>query len=466
MTPEEYQKIKSKQKISDKAENFQLLDIEQEVKGHLSEIIKDFQDDLSQEFLENKIAEYVDTHCKNWKIDEFTNSNGDIDVLNLKKTLKDRILNRGILEEPLQDKKIDEIRINGRWVEVVDNTNKSSWLKDINGNRACFSSPEEQKTMLARVLFNSKTSLNDTYKLVNGNTIEGYRVSITYNTAVAHSKIPEENGYCTATIRKFLAKPFTLQELVKRETINEDIGKFCSLAIPVLNVFCVGKTFSGKTSFLRTLCREIPDDLRVISIQDPLENELRRYNKKNELVNDCIIWLADDDQESGVIYNNTNQNLLTHALRNAPEMVSINEIRRDSEFHNAFIIGQAGHIVNSSFHSGTGEEACKIFTNRLIGITKQDYVVAMEDVTSFIDIVICMKIIGNKRRVKSVCEILGHDGYKPLVNELYRFKVDDVSDTGEVMGNFEHVGKMSDALVDKFLEAGISKKKMEFVQNL
>ena len=475
MTAQDLRNIADKPKLSNTAQIINLEDIEKKIREYIRLKIRNHAEnkDRSKEYWEEEIRQYIDKNIENWNIAQFVNSDNEVDKNELSKVVIDDILNRGILEPLLKDPEIDEIRLDGKNIIVVDRRNIPSFARDFKGDKLAFKSAQEQASNINKLIIDSKTGLNSEYKLVNGRTVEGYRVSATHYSAIGKPKFKDLEGYSDVTIRKFEDKDFTLGELVKAESLSDNMARLCKLLAPNISFVVVGEVFSGKTTFLKTLLNSIPNEKRMISIQYPVENDFRKYDEDHNLINDVLIWEAENEQTvKNVSHTNTIENLLNHTLRNSPSIVSINEIRENREFYNAFIIGQTGHCVNTSYHAGSEEEACSIFTNRLISITGQQYEVGLKDVTFFIKIIIHQGFVGlSERKVLGITEVIGHDGTRPILQPLYRYDLQEIKknkkgNITEIIGAHKQVGTLSDNLTTLLYRKGVSKDELQFIQNM
>lgn len=453
--------------------------VETEIKEALSNELKKSEEEYSRERMGEFITNYVLEKSKNWNIPEYV-ENGSINNTKLLSRVIRDILDLGPLEKPMRDNNIVEIRVDGRWIITVDNNNKSRFLKDENGKKVHFSSPEEQETIMNhRLIVDDKAVVNNEFKLVNARTLEGYRVSFADTSVIStDQKNPDENGYASFTIRKFRDKSYTLKELVKMKTLSDDMAKLCKYLIYNTSLAVVGPVFAGKTTLLKSLNTYIPDMTRVICIQQPTEQELRRYNANGELMNDRVMYEADEgamgiDKDGNLIkYSNTLNNLIAHTLRNSPNIVSLNEIRHPEEFESCILVGQVGNLINLTFHAETAEEACNIATNKLIAKTGQNFAIGLKDITDVFHFIICQNILGDGSRaiteISEICGVDPTDRYKPKINTLYKINITDVKrkDNGqidEIIWEHKKVGNLSPEIREKFRLKGMTEDYIETI---
>ena len=444
-----------------------LENLEENIRTYINAQIKgkeyDIKNDKSK--LEALIISYINNNPDELNIPEFINKEQKIEKNKLLKAVIDDILNYGIIQEFINNPKINEIRSIGRWIEVQDINNNTYFPKNASGQRVKFNSPEEQSVIIKKMLISNTKPLNYQNKLLNARTIEGYRISATHFSAKANSDIDEENGYSDFTLRKFRDKIFTLDELANIGTINIQMAKLFKYIITNESVAVIGRTGSGKTVTLRAMLEEIPNELRVINIQQPTEYDLRKYNKKGELINDRLMWEADEENiltSDDELLKNTNtlNNLIAQTLRNTPDIIAINEIRHPDEFASAILVGQAGHSINLTYHADNIFQGCQIFTNKYISYSQQEYSIGLMDVTSIFRFMILQtKLSDGSRVITDVSEILGIDENNknlPKINTLYKYKITGKSKEGKILGEHIKVGNISQNTREKMLQHGIT----------
>ena len=137
MTAQDLRNIADKPKLSNTAQTINLEDIEKEIREYIRLKIRNHTEnkDRSKEYWEEEIRQYIDKNIENWNIAQFVNSDNEVDKNELSKVVIDDILNRGILEPLLKDPEIDEIRLDGKNIIVVDRRNIPSFARDFKGDK-------------------------------------------------------------------------------------------------------------------------------------------------------------------------------------------------------------------------------------------------------------------------------------------------------------------------------------------
>lgn len=156
----------------------------------------------------------------------------------------------------------------------------------------------------------------------------------------------------TITIRKFARKPWTITDLILANTISEEVAAFIWLAMQYeLNILVSGGTGAGKTSILNVICNFIPQNQRVISIEQTREITLPSY----------LQWVPMVVREGGKEGRGSVSmlDLMVNALRMRPDRIIVGEIRRAEEAEVLFEAMHTGHSVYATMHAETVFETFK-----------------------------------------------------------------------------------------------------------
>lgn len=164
------------------------------------------------------------------------------------------------------------------------------------------------------------------------------------------------------TIRKFMASPLSIVQLVKFNTLSYEMAAYFSLALNHgMNMFVSGETASGKTTLMNALTTFIPPDGKIVSIEDTAELQVPHLNWIREITRGSTKSTTD----SAV----TMFDLLKAALRQRPTEIIIGEIRGE-EGATAFQAMQTGHACMATFHAASVEKLIQRLTGNPINIPK------------------------------------------------------------------------------------------------
>lgn len=208
------------------------------------------------------------------------------------------------------------------------------------------------------------------------------------------------DGHCM-TIRLFPSEPLTAEDLLKTGSFNEPMLAFFKQVMEEgRNVVLAGGTGSGKTTLLRVLANFIPDDERIISIEDTLE---LRLQKPHLVQTEAAKRGARADR-----LQVTMGMLLKNVLRQNPDRIVVGEIR-DAEAATTYLEAiNTGHSgVISTYHANSPKDALARLCNLAAGSAdKKPYEVIQAEVRQNIEIIIQVKKFkGQGRRVSEVAAL-------------------------------------------------------------
>ena len=227
------------------------------------------------------------------------------DKLALRKEVFDSFKNYDILTELLEDKNVNEIMINDYDEIFIDKKGKYlKWDKK-------FENREQVENIIQQIVSKINRIVNVSSPIVDARLPDGSRVHIVLPPIAIKG--------ATVTIRKFPER-ITMNKLIELGSINEDASDFLKRLVRCgYNIFISGGTGSGKTTFLNALSEFIPEDDRVITIEDSAELNIR--NVKN------LVSLETRDKNIEGEGEINMSMLIKAALRMNPDRIVVGEVR-------------------------------------------------------------------------------------------------------------------------------------------
>jgi len=373
----------------------------------------------------------------------------------LRTALINEITNYGPITDAVDDGTIDEIRGNGPKSIFVESGGKTIVWDNT------FHDIEHMERIISKLISASKVRLTPKNPMVNARMVEGYRVNAT------HSSISPYNEPAFV-LRKFSKKKKTSDDMIRGESFSRNMYALLSL-IPKadLSWITVGGTGSGKTTLNELMVREIDPLLRIITIENPSELRLRKY-ESGKIVNDVLQYesVSDDDDASTA----TMENILINAMRQSPHWIGPGELRTPGEFATALRAAQTGHFFFSTLHAEGDEEAIYRFLTSYLMVSNEPAELALRNICSAVKFVIYQeKLADGMRKVTSISEVLGAEGLNPTINQIYKFVCEDVIEDPEthkvinIVGKHKRVGMLSESTQQAILKAGIKKEKFLFL---
>ncbi len=394
------------------------------------------------------------------------------DILKLVDKLVADITDYGILSQAMADEDIFEIRCNGKEIKVEVKGHVQD-LKDSNGNVISFSSPEQQEIIMRKMLGDVRLTPKD--QLVNGRTIEGYRIAAVHSSAMSSDPAnPTADKYHAFVLRKFRKSKMKLGDIVLKNTLSDNMARLLALCTAGgLTFFTVGPTASGKTTTNNAILQSVPATTRTVLIQNPSEIDLRFKDETGRVYND-VLHLEATEMEHPTPKDATMENIMDHVLRLSPTFVAFGEIRSNKEFKQAMKIMQAGHPINSTFHAESSIGAIKRFqTAYLAESGNEPSHLALSTIVGLVNLIIVQKILRDgTRRIIQISEVVGVDpnnNEAPALNDLYIFDIDqdpEYDDAGNVIkinGQHRRVGKLSERTIRKFQLEGVAQSRYDFL---
>jgi pilus assembly protein CpaF len=252
----------------------------------------------------------------------------------------------------------------------------------------------------------------------------------------------------TLTVRKFRREKFKVADLVKNGTITEQLGEFLKACVKQrLNILISGGTGTGKTTLLNAMSAYVPDNERIISIEDPIEMKLQQTHV-----------IAMEARPPNIEGRNevTQRDLVRNALRMRPDRIVIGEVRGPEAFDmlQAMNTGHEGSLT--TIHANSPRDALFRVENMVMMAGFELPVRAIrEQIQAALHIVIQLaRFADGRRRVTQVTEITGREGDTIVLQDLFVFRQEGIDDKGNVIGKLEPTGIVP-SFADAFLLSGI-----------
>lgn len=339
-----------------------------------------------------------------------------------------------VLEELLADDTVTEIMMNGEKGIFLE---KNGRLEPFLGGRI---SKERLDELVVRITGMGNRIINEASPLVDARLGDGSRVSVVISPVALDSPC--------ITIRKFPKRAITLEDLLEKQSFNEEVAEFLKKAVQAkYNIFVSGATGSGKTTLLNVLSDFIPRNERIITIEDTAELQIKnipnlvRLEARNSVVEGCR--------------EITIRDLLRASLRMRPDRVIVGEVRgaETVDMLQAFCTGHDGSLSTGHGNS-TKDMLYRLETMVMMGMDIPVLAVRRQ-LASGIDLMIHLGRLRDKRRVLlEISEIDGCEDGEIVVNPLYRFVEKETDGFGHVTGDWVRVGELHHK--EKLFAAGIA----------
>jgi pilus assembly protein CpaF len=200
-----------------------------------------------------------------------------------------------------------------------------------------------------------------------------------------------------------------------------------------LNIIISGGTGSGKTTFLNILSSYIPDDERIVTIEDAAELQLQQ-----EHVVRLETKLPNPDGGGGV----TVRDLVRNALRMRPERIVVGEVRGGEalDMLQAMNTGHDGSLT--TLHANSSRDAIsRLETMSLMAGIDLPLRVLREQIASAVDLIVQQtRLRDGARKITQITELAGMEGETVVLTDIFRFEQTGIGSDGRVLGELKATG--------------------------
>lgn len=358
----------------------------------------------------------------------------------LEASLIDEILGHGPLEKLLKDNTISDIMVNGPDQVYIERNGKLE-LTDVR-----FRDDEHVMNVANRIVNRIGRRIDQTSPLCDARLEDGSRVNVVVPPLAIKGP--------TISIRKFSAKPLSLNRMVHQNNLSKPMSVFLKAAAASrLNIIVSGGTGSGKTTLLNALSKLIDQGERIVTIEDAAELRLQQPH---------VIPLETRPQNLEGQGEVTIRDLTINALRMRPDRIILGEVRGPEclDMLQAMNTGHEGSMC--TLHANRPREALTRMENMAImsGINYPLSAIRSQIVEAIDVIVQVARMRDGMRRVISITEVVGMEGDVVVTQELFRYKYHSDDARGMMQGVYEYQG-LRPACHEKLREYGFEKVVME-----
>lgn len=385
--------------------------------------------DLSREVSDEEIQELIDEVVLSCGKERHLSLN---ERCRIKKELFYALRKMDVLQELLEEKSITEIMVNGTdGIFLEKNGKLSRWEKS-------FSSKERILDIIQQITGACNRVVNEASPIVDARLDNGDRVHVVLPPVAVNGPI--------ITIRRFPEEPVTMRKLLELESLSEEEAEFLKKAVQAgYSILVAGGTGSGKTTFLNVLAGYIPQDERVIVIEDTAELQIRtvpnlvRLETRDGGVEDC--------REISM------RDLIKASLRMRPTRLIIGEVRGAEAFELLTCLN-TGHdgSISTCHANSTADTITRLETMVLMGMELPLQAIRRQ-IASGVDLIVYLGRLRDKsRRLLEITEVTGMGGERVELNPLFLFR-ETGEKNGKICGIQERVGEMKQ--IEKFQRAGM-----------
>ena len=329
------------------------------------------------------------------------------------------ILGFGPIEVLLADESVSEIMVNGPNKVFVERKGKLTLTN------VTFENNEHVMKVIDRIVSPLGRRIDESSPYVDARLPDGSRV----NAIVPPLAL---NGP-TLTIRKFEKDPLTIDDLVRFGSMSSETAEFLKACVRArLNAIVSGGTGSGKTTLLNVLSSFIPNDERIITVENAAELQLRQEH---------VVTLESRPPNIEGKGEVTIQDLVINTLRMRPDRVVVGECRGGEtlDMLQAMNTGHDGSLTTA--HANTPRDMLsRLETMCLMAGMDLPVRAIREQIASAVDLIIQQqRLRDGTRKVINITEVQGMEGDVIVMSDIFAFEQQGI-ENGKIIGRLKPTG--------------------------
>lgn len=339
-----------------------------------------------------------------------------------------------ILQELIDDTSVTEIMINGPDHIFIEREGR------VFAYNMRFESTEKLEDVIQQIVAGCNRTVNESSPIVDARLENGARVNVVLSPVALNGPI--------VTIRRFPDRPVMMGDLIRFGSLTPEVSMVLEKLVQAkYNIFISGGTGSGKTTFLNALSYYIPQDERIITIEDNAELQIRNISN--------IVKMETRNANVEGCKEITIRDLTKTSLRMRPTRIIVGEVR-GGEAIDMMQCLNTGH--DGSMSTGHGNNSrdmlSRLETMILMGMDLPIPAIRQQ-IASGIDLIIHLGRLRDKsRKVMEIAEVTGVEDGEIKLSSLYSFEEEGEDSNGKVIGMLRKRGELIH--VEKLKAAGIT----------
>jgi len=343
------------------------------------------------------------------------------------------ILGFGPIEPFIADETITEIMVNGPKNIYIERAGR------IERTSATFENADHVMRIIDRIVAPLGRRIDESSPYVDARLPDGSRVNAIIPPLSLVGPV--------ITIRKFFKIPLTIERLIELGTVSPEAVEFMKACVQGrCNVLVSGGTGSGKTTLLNILSSFIPEDERIVTIENAAELQLRQEH---------VVTLESKPPNIEGRGEVTIRDLVINSLRMRPDRIIVGEVRGAEalDMLQAMNTGHEGSMT--TLHANSPRDAlARMETMVLMAGMDLPHRAIREQISSAIDVIVQQeRMRDGSRKIVSINEVQGMEGEVITMSTLFEFEKIGI-ENGKVVGRFKPTG-LRPKFMEKIEAAGI-----------
>jgi len=332
----------------------------------------------------------------------------------------DELTGLGPIEPLLKDPTITDILINGHERVYVERYGR---LEPANVR---FKDEAHVLRIVNKIVGAVGRRVDESQPMIDARLMDGSRINVAVRPIAVDGPL--------VSIRKFADKAFDLDRLISVGTLSDRMAELLGKAVAGrLSILVSGGTGSGKTTLMNALSAHIPNDERLITIEDAAELRLQQPHVGR------LETRPPNMEGRGEIRQ---RELVKNALRMRPDRIIIGEVRGEEAFDmlQAMNTGHEGSMT--TIHANTPRDAVSRLTQMvsMAGLAMSENTIRAQIASAIKIIIQLQRFSDGRRRIVSICEVTGMERDIIQMQEIFKFVRHGVGNDGTVKGDFVATG--------------------------
>jgi pilus assembly protein CpaF len=350
------------------------------------------------------------------------------DAMPLSLTERERLVNDvqhelfglGPLEPLLADGTISDILVNTYSTIYVERRGK------LETTNVAFKDNEHLMRVIERIVSSVGRRIDESSPMVDARLRDGSRVNAIIPPLAIDGPV--------LSIRRFGTEPLRMNALIENRALTKDIADMLEMCVGArLNLLISGGTGAGKTTLLNALSAYIPENERIVTIEDSAELQLQQPH---------VVRLETRPPNIEGRGEVTQRDLVRNALRMRPDRIVIGEVRGGEaiDMLQAMNTGHDGSLT--TIHANTPRDALARLETmiQMTGMRLSDRAMRQQIAAAINLVVQVARLSDGTRRVTAISEITGMETETITMQEIFQFERTGLDSNGQVIGRFRPTG--------------------------